>query len=274
MNQNRIVIWTGLALSVAVLGAWLWIWSAWRAFERSIAAAEAEVRATPPSSSPPADLPPALRRFAERSGLPSPEKLRWIRVEQEGEMRLKPGGEWIPFRGAETFAIPRTAFVWRAEMRMFGLPVLVTDSFDGRDGRLEARLLGALPLAQDRGPQVSQGEMLRYLAEVIWIPAALLANPELSWEQLDERKLRGTAEVAGIRVEAGFELDEAGDIVRISVRERPRSGSDAPAPWGAEAGDYRLVDGLRLATRAVVYWDLPEGRFDYWRGTITRASWE
>jgi hypothetical protein len=42
-------------------------------------------------------------------------------------------------------------------------------------------------------------------------------------------------------------------------------------PWGGEFGDYRTLGGMRIPTRARVYWELDEGRFVYWRGTVTSA---
>jgi len=45
-----------------------------------------------------------------------------------------------------------------------------------------------------------------------------------------------------------------------------------PTRWGGELGEYRVLDGMRMPTRGEVYWDLPEGRFAYWRGEITSAE--
>ena len=42
-------------------------------------------------------------------------------------------------------------------------------------------------------------------------------------------------------------------------------------PWDSEFGDYRVFGRMRIPTRARVYWELGEGRFVYWRGTVTSA---
>jgi hypothetical protein len=34
-------------------------------------------------------------------------------------------------------------------------------------------------------------------------------------------------------------------------------------PWGGEFGEYQALGGMRLPTRAKVYWELDEGRFVY-----------
>jgi len=42
-----------------------------------------------------------------------------------------------------------------------------------------------------------------------------------------------------------------------------------PTPWGGDFASYEVVGGLRIPASAEVYWDLPGGRFVYWRGTVT-----
>ena len=48
--------------------------------------------------------------------------------------------------------------------------------------------------------------------------------------------------------------------------------TSVPTPWGGEFGNYRVLGGMRIPTRAEVYWELDEGRFVCWRGTVTSAA--
>jgi hypothetical protein len=70
------------------------------------------------------------------------------------------------------------------------------------------------------------------------------------------------------------EFDASGDIVRCSAGARPRAVDRASVPtrWAGELSDYRTLGGIRMPTRAVVYWDLPERRFTYWRAQVTSAE--
>jgi hypothetical protein len=45
-----------------------------------------------------------------------------------------------------------------------------------------------------------------------------------------------------------------------------------PRPWGGEFRDYDVVGGVRIPTHAEVRWQLPEGPFTYWRGTIASVE--
>lgn len=53
----------------------------------------------------------------------------------------------------------------RAVCECSGLGLRVTDRYDGHDGMLEVRALG-IPLQRRHGPNLAQGEICRYLAEI------------------------------------------------------------------------------------------------------------
>jgi hypothetical protein len=73
-------------------------------------------------------------------------------------------------------------------------------------------------------------------------------------------------------VELAF--DEAGDILRSSSRHRLRKVDKEwlPTPWGGRFDAYQTLGGVRLPTSSEAYWDLPEGRYLYWRGTVLSAQ--
>jgi hypothetical protein len=68
-----------------------------------------------------------------------------------------------------------------------------------------------------------------------------------------------------------LELDAAGDIVGTWCDARPyrEGGTSAPRPWAGTFGDYAVVGGVRIPTSAEVRWELADGPFTYWRGTVT-----
>jgi hypothetical protein len=223
----------------------------------------------PDSATAPRSLPELVRRYAEHVLPGGPGRGRTVRVEQVGEMLLKPGARPRRFRATEEFAIDRVAFTWRARFPMLGpVSLRVTDSYDAGEGLLDVRLLG-LPLQRKRGPELAQGEAFRYLAEIPMTPHAILANPELEWRKLDGRIVEVATRVAQERIAVRLVFDEAGEIVQ-TVAKRPRvEAGHMVAPWIGDYRDYRDFDGVRVPTHGEVRWELPEGPFTYWRGTIT-----
>ena len=129
-------------------------------------------------------------------------------------------------------------------------------------------------MRRQRGPETTAGEALRYLAELPFVPYAIAHNGELEWREVDESRGEVAASVNGWRLTVAFELNGDGDIVGATSEDRTLKIGDEwqPTPWGGRFGDYEMLDGIRLPTTAEAYWDRPEGRYAYWRGTILSAQ--
>lgn len=132
-------------------------------------------------------------------------------------------------------------------------------------------MLGLVPVMRAHGQEVSEGEAMRYLSELAWVPHAMHANRQLEWHELDALTVEVATSVGPARVAIRLEFDAAGDIVGAFAEARPRLEGKAsvPTPWGGVFGDYEVVGGIRLPTRADVRWELPEGPFAYWSGRVT-----
>jgi hypothetical protein len=194
---------------------------------------------------------------------------------QRGEMWLRPGGRAMAFTAVQHLAVDRVAFSWKARFPLLGpLALRVVDDYDSGAGALTVSLFG-LPLQRQRGPETTRGEALRYLAELPFVPNALLRNGELEFQELDDRHVEVAATVAGERLTMMLELDERGDVVRATstMREREHAGGEwRRTPWGGEFRDYAQIGPLYLPTEGEAHWDLDDGRYVYWRGTNTAAA--
>ena len=217
------------------------------------------------------ELPELVRRYAEAVLHDSAQPVKRVKLTQNGEMILKPGGRPLRFQATEEFAADSVAFVWRARFPILGpLSMHVTDSYQSPDGLLEVRVLG-LPVRRSRGPELASGEALRYLAEIPWVPQAIVANGQLQWRSVDDSAVEVSTQVAGQQVAVQLVFDD-GDIVRAAA-ERPRlEAAGAVTRWVGEFGDHRVFNGIRMPARGEVRWELPEGPLTYWRGMVTSVE--
>jgi hypothetical protein len=144
----------------------------------------------------------------------------------------------------------------------------VVDRFGDGEGELRVSLLG-IPLQRQAGPELNVGEAMRYLAELAWAPQAIAANRELDWRAVGER----TVEVlydAAVTATVQWEFDDAGDLIRATgVRPFPVGKTFVATRWGGDFGEYRNFSGTRVPGVGEAWWELPEGRFVYWRGRVT-----
>ncbi len=186
-------------------------------------------------------------------------------------MATKPGGRSLRFTAVEEFAVEEVAFSWHARFRFLGIPLRVIDRYAAGEGLLEARLLGVLPVMRMHGLETNEGEAMRYLAEVPWVPHAIHGNPQLSWREIDTTTVEVSTHVGSTRIAVELGFDAGGDVISAFAEARPHveGKTIVPRPWRGEFGAYDVVGGVRLPTRAEVRWELPAGPFAYWKGTIT-----
>lgn len=216
----------------------------------------------------PSSLPTLVQRYAERV-LPRPDRAaQRVRVAQRGEMILKPGARPRQFTATEELEVARVSFAWEARFPILGpFGLRVTDSYRADAGLLEVRVLG-VPLQRRRGPELAKGEAYRYLAELPWVPHAILSNPELEWQEVDESTVEVATRVQAQRIAVQMRFNKTGEIAR-TYAERPRvEAGNAITPWIGEYGDYRTFGEVTVPARGEVRWELAEGAFTYWRATI------
>jgi len=107
---------------------------------------------------------------------------------------------------------------------------------------------------------------MRYIAELVWNPAAILFNPELQFTMIDEET--AAASVSDASAELSF--DKSNDITRIFSPNRARTvgKNSIPTPWEGKFFEYTQVGPHRIPKHGEVAGLLEEGIFDYWHGEI------
>lgn len=218
------------------------------------------------------ELPPIVEAFARRSGAMPDAQPPSVSFTQAAELRLKPGGAFQPFRAWQVVATRRAGFMWEAR-RDFGpfVAVRVVDALADGEGMLEARLLGSIPVASAKGPDVTLGEAFRYLAELPWVPDAIFANRDLRWAQTGDRTVEVALATPAGEARVTFGFDAAGDIVTMEAKGRPArdaSGAAVRLDWRGSFGDYAQVGPRRIPATGAVGYVYSAGYEDYFRGRI------
>lgn len=265
--MKMVVVWfTVLVVLGLVIGLILSLrFSDWIADLRSAAAAEqTSVEAGI------AEPPEIMRRFAERNGGRTNGSAT-VEARQRVQMRLSPGQRFFDMEATLVSGTRRPTFVWEATASIAGVvPMRALDSFVGGQGQLEVRVAGVLPIAHATGPESDKGEIMRFLAELAWNPDAILNASALLWRQIDERTVEVSAPIAGGMAKVRQIFDVNGDILGIEADDRPYfvEGKPQSMRWIGRFRDYKEFGAYRVPSYGEVAWDLPDGEFLYWRGTI------
>lgn len=245
-------------------------------FRRNIARAWARVGQGASGKDQGAHLPPQVAGFALRNGGKVGAGHLAIDLVQRADLRMKRGGLFAAFTACQRIAVGQTGFVWQARRRLGPLTLLrVADILVEGDGRLEARLFGALTVLRADGVETTLAEAYRYLAELPWAPDAILGNAELAWRMVgpDAAEVKLDTRVGTARVT--FLFDASGDITSMEARERPaRDSAGRPVryDWRGQYGDYQDFAGRRLPAYGEVGYAYPEGYEVYYRSRLVGCT--
>jgi len=213
-------------------------------------------------------LPAAVQALALRSGAGAAGPARQVRFTQEGRMRSGPSGRWMRFRAEQRMALDACAFDWTARVGPFGL-VRVTDALEDGRGRLAVTMAGLPLMRAPASPALDRGEVMRYLAELVWAPEAMLSNRHLRWQVAAD----GAEITVSAREDAAvtFTLGGDGRVASIFAPDRPMftEGAYRPTPWFGRLAAYRAFSGYWLPCRAEVGWEIGGAQVVCWEGSLT-----
>lgn len=178
----RTGLWFVVLALVLAAGFHAWAASIFRARTRSLVAG---LEAAPANLVRLREPPPVVRSYARRAA-PITAVPAKVRLCQQGLIRARRGAPWRPFQAEQIMSVRKAGFVWCATVGVAPLVhVQVADAYVRGHGSFEVRLLGSVRLTRAVGPEIDRGELMRYLAELAWVPAALLRNAELRWRDID-----------------------------------------------------------------------------------------
>ena len=239
-------------------------------------------------------VPATVTRYdaAELDGLPAPVQ-RYFRAvltdgqpiitavtfEMAGSFNLSVTGEqWKAFSSRQHVIIRRPGFVWDARIAMLpGVTVRVVDSYIAGQGLLRAAILGLFKVADLSGDgEIARGELMRFFAEAVWYPTALLPSQGVRWAAVDARSAKATMADGRLTLTLLFRFNDEGliDSFRAEARGGMVGEEIVMAPWEGNFSDYRTRDGMRVPNTGEVAWLRPDGRKPYFRGTVTAMSCE
>jgi hypothetical protein len=218
-----------------------------------------------------ATIPEIVRRFAARAGVSTEHPSTGVYYRQAVEFRPGPDKPWGPLRAEQTTALTEPGFVWYAEQRRGPFIFMrIVDAFVAGEGFLQVRLLGSIPVANFGGPQAAHDELMRYLAELPWVPDAIWHNPALRWHDLGDNVVEVAADSIGGVASVRFYFNGDGDIVEMQADARgsTENGVVIQRPWRGVFSDYRDIGGRRIPRHGEVGYLYADGYTPYFRGKI------
>lgn len=210
------------------------------------------------------------RAFCFPQGEELAKTIRSLRIEETGQMRMSREARWIPFTSEQILDCTRSSSRWEAKLDPGRLTSpTVIDAYEQGHGYLAVKIAGLLPVRKITGPDADRGELQRYLASVIFCPPMLLNHPYLDCAVVapTTARLRDRNDPQAATVD--IEIDETGRPLGCRAIRPMTVGKKAVlTPWSGTCSCFKTYEGIRVASRLEVSWDLPEGSFLYYRSEV------
>lgn len=221
-----------------------------------------------------AGLPEPVRRYLHYTGVVGKPFPSVIRLHQKGRMRPGPGQPWMPLDAEEHYSVQPPGFVWAGRAHLGPVAVgRARDMYANGTGRMLVTVASLWPVVDASGAQMDQNGLTRYLSEMIWFPAAFLAG-NISFEAVDDSSARVTLIDHGRPATATMVFDEEGRLTDFVAKRYRTADANSPDTWSTPITGYGEYEGLRLPTRGMAIWRVPEGDFEYIEVTITGLRYD
>ena len=221
-------------------------------------------------------LPEPVQRFFRTVIKDGQAIVATVKLSQQGLFNMsETENKWSPFTATQFVITQRLGFDWDARIQMApGVNAFVHDTYLLGEGSLHASLLGLFTVAKiPSTPEANQGELLRYFAEALWYPTALLPSQGVRWEAINDTSARATLTDGATTVSAVFQFNAEGTIDTFRTEARYRDKLTA-MPWGGRFWEYSVRNGMLIPLEGEVGWEYPEGTRLYFKGRTTEISYE
>lgn len=224
-------------------------------------------------------LPEPVRRYFKATFKEGQHAVKTARLRQTGRLRDNPdSNQWLPFVATQYACAYSPDFLWDAEMHpMPFISLRILDMYINGRGAMKGMVLSTRTVFDiTGGKELDTGELVRYLAESVWVPTALLPGDHLTWKERDANSALAVMTDGEYAVSMEFHFNDADEVCEIVTDDRYRSvdGGYQKLRWTGYFENYEIINGMKIPRDGRVEWDLPEGDFEYWQGHIVDVEYD
>lgn len=199
-------------------------------------------------------LPKQIQKYIELTNFIGKKEIKTVMIKQKGVFNPNLKGKWIPLTATQYFDVDSMGFVWNAKASI----IRVKDQFINGKGELKVKLFGLFTVGKANGPEIDQGEVLRFLAEIMWFPTAFTKD-YLEWEEIDDNSINVSIIYNQQKAKLRLHFKDSGEIWKITAnRFREINGKYSLDQWIIDVLEYKNFGDVILPYKAQVAWKIDD----------------
>ena len=219
------------------------------------------------------ELPGPLKKYLRVCGymetpVPLNANVNWA----ESWLKMSPDKEWKELRTLQFNSVKplgRSAY-----MKILNIPVAARDLYKNNYGEMKVKLMSLIKVAFDNSKEIAQSALITTFCEFMLVPGYLLLE-NVEWEEIDDYTVKGTLVDNGIEVSGLFYFNEEGLFTHFETFDRyftKAKNSYEKVKFSIVVESYKIQKDLKIAEKVKVMWHLPEGDYEYYKGTIDKIE--
>lgn len=219
-------------------------------------------------------LPQNVQRWLKYAQIIGKEKVTSVRLKQKATMRLEIDKRWMPVQAEQYFTPEEPSFIWKANIKMAPLFHIVgRDIYTEGKGNMLIKFLSLFNVANSKGKKINQGTLLRYLAEMVWFPTAVVNN-FITWEEIDTKHAKATMTYKEVIASGVLTFNDKGEVINFEAERYGEFDNKFRLElWSISLYAYKKFDGIKVPTKGDVTWKLKTGNFNWFNFEVTQIEY-
>lgn len=208
--------------------------------------------------------------YLQHAMKPGAPLARAARLSMSGELKLK---GWCPFTAEQVIVWDR-GFVWKAVVKMKGLPVSGADSLLAGEGAMQWKMFGLIPVMSASGPNITRSAAGRVIGEATWLPGVFCDESTIWNQTVDDQTLQATLKVFDEETDLTMHIDSSGrlETIRYMRWGNPDNTAYRAVDFGGIIEEESLFEGVTVPSKLRIGWHYGTDRFEpegeFFRGVI------
>lgn len=185
-----------------------------------------------------------------------------------GEIRSGPSAAWMPFTAEQfNFYDPASRYFLMKAARAV-VPFQAFHVYSGTSATMRVRLASLVTMVNAHGPEMDVAETVTLLNDMCVFAPATLVDANVVWRTIDAHTVAAAFTNAGHTIGATLRFDDEHRLVDFVSDDRFASSDGKHYErmrWSTPLGNYRVLEGRRVAAHGEGKWHAATGEYAYIR---------
>jgi hypothetical protein len=220
---------------------------------------------------------PVKRYFIESGWIGKPQMSNASIQISQMELKMKLEGKFSSVTSYQFNSVAEPVRLAFMKSKMLGVfPYSGRDKFQDGEGNMLVKLFDLFPVINLKGMEMNKSALVTVLAETFLAPSYAL-QPYIRWTQVDDHSAIASLTFNNISVSGAFHFNDKAELMRFETTDRymtKKDGSMTQMKWIASMGNYKIIDGIRIATEMSAGWETEDGFKEYARMVIENIKFD